>query len=180
MSKSSWRSVAVSYEQIRAWSLKFVRAYAKRLRNHAARTGDHWFLDEVIGNINGQQHILWRAVDQDGDVLEILLQSQRNEQAAQRFFRKLLTGHCYVPRFIITDKLRSYAAAKEEVMPSVKHCQEIRTEQACGEFSPTHARARTAHARIQILKARSTISFGLRREVSRPGPNQQTSAGELR
>ena len=118
------RGVVVTYKTIRKWSQKFGRAYAKRLRHRAARPGDQWFLDEVFVRINGRHPILWRAVDQDGKVLDILIQSRRNKKAPKRFFKKLLKSQCVVPRMIITDKLKSYAAAKEKVMPSVKPCQD--------------------------------------------------------
>ena len=80
-------------------------------------------MDEVFLTIRGQRHYLWRAVDQDGNVLDILVQSRRNKQAAKKFFRKLLKGLQYVPRVIITDKLKSYGAAKREIMPGVEHRQ---------------------------------------------------------
>ena len=82
-----------------------------------------WHLDEIFIKINGTDHYLWRAVDQEGNVLDILVQSRRNKKAAKRFFRKLLKGLQYVPRVIITDKLRSYSAAKAEIMPGVEHHQ---------------------------------------------------------
>ena len=115
------RGVVVTYETIRSWCEKFGRSYAKRLHHRSAPSGDQWFLDEVFVRINGRQHILWRAVDQDGDVLDILVQSRRNTKAAKRFFRKLLKSQCAVPRVIKTDKLKSYPAAKPAVMPSVEH-----------------------------------------------------------
>src|SRR5260370_3871175 len=87
------------------------------------RPGDRWHLDEVFVKLNGRLHYLWRAVDQDGDVLDILVQSRRDKKAAKKFFRKLLKGLRYVPRMIITDKLKSYSAAKAEVLPSVEHWQ---------------------------------------------------------
>jgi putative transposase len=80
-------------------------------------------MDEVVLPIRGKKHYLWRAVDQDGNVLDILVQSRRNKNAAKRFFRKLLKGLQYVPRLIITDKLRSYGAAKRETLPGVEHRQ---------------------------------------------------------
>ena len=80
-------------------------------------------MDEVVLTIRGKKHYLWRAVDQDGNVLDILVQSRRNTKAAKRFFRKLLKGLQYVPRVIITDKLKSYAAAKREILPGVEHRQ---------------------------------------------------------
>ena len=86
--------------------------------------GDRWHLDEVFLKINGRLYYLWRAVDQDGDVLDILVQSHRNKRAAKKFFRKLLKGLQYVPRVLITDKLKSYSAAQTEILPSVEHRQD--------------------------------------------------------
>ena len=118
------RGVLVSYETVRRWCEKFGYLYARGLRKRRARTGDKWHLDEVFLNINGVRHYLWRAVDQNGIVIDILVQPKRDRFAAMRFFRKLLqaTG-CRRPRVIVTDKLRSYAAAKRVVMPSVAHRQ---------------------------------------------------------
>ncbi len=79
--------------------------------------GDTWYLDEVFIKINGIQHYLWHAVDQDGDELDILVQKRCNKKAARRFFKKLLKGQMVKPLKIVTDKLRSYSAAKREVMP---------------------------------------------------------------
>ena len=100
------RGVVVSYETIRAWSLRFGRTYANSLKRRRPRPGDKWFLDEVFVRIQGKLHYLWRAVDQHGNVLDVLVQSRRNTKAAKRFFRKLLRGLQYVPRVIITDKLQ--------------------------------------------------------------------------
>ena len=111
------RGVIVTYEAIREWSLKFGQTYANELRRRRPRTGDKWHLDEMFIKINGKDHYLWRAVDQDGNVLDILIQNRRHKKAAKRFFRKLLKGLQYVPRVIITDKLKSYSAAKAEVIP---------------------------------------------------------------
>src|SRR5258705_632030 len=94
------------------------------LTDYATSPGDRWHLDEVFLKINGRLHYLWRAVDQDGDVLDIMVQSRRDKKAAKKFFRKLLKGLRYVPRVIVTDKLRSYSAARTEVMPSVEHVQQ--------------------------------------------------------
>jgi putative transposase len=117
------RGIVLSYETIRQWCRKFGQQIAKQLRCRRAQTGDKWHLDEVFLKINGRMHYLWRAVDQDGNVLDVLLQSRRNKRAAKKFFRKLLKGCQYVPRVLITDKLGSYAAAKKEVLPSVEHRQ---------------------------------------------------------
>jgi putative transposase len=97
--------------------------FANDLRRRRARPGDKWHLDEVCLKINGQTQYLWRAVDQDGIVLDILVQPRRDKVAAKRFFRKLLKGLQYVPRVLITDKLQSYGAAKAELLPGVEHRQ---------------------------------------------------------
>jgi len=102
------RGVCVTYEAIRQWCQKFGQPFANELRRRRPRPGDKWHLDEVFVKINGQQHYLWRAVDQDGIVLDILVQSRRDTGAAKRFFRKLLKGLQFVPRVLITDKLRGY------------------------------------------------------------------------
>ena len=117
------RGIVVSYESIRDWGLRFGRLFANALKQRRPRPGDKWFMDEVFLRIGGQQHYLWRAVDQDGHVLDILVQSRRNAKAAERFFRKLLKGLQYVPRVIVTDKLKSYAAAKRKILPGVEHRQ---------------------------------------------------------
>ena len=118
------RGVEVTYESIRQWCLKFGKQFANGIRRRQGRLGDTWHLDEVFVSIKGKRHYLWRAVDQDGDVLDILVQRKRNTKAAKRFFRKLLKGLRYVPRIIVTDKLGSYSAAHKEVMPSVKHVRD--------------------------------------------------------
>ena len=98
------RGIDVTHEAIRQWCLKFGQDYANRLKHRRAQPGDKWHLDEVFLTINGERHYLWRAVDQDDNVLDILVQSRRNKHAAKKFFRKLFKGLTYVPRVIITDK----------------------------------------------------------------------------
>ncbi|WP_406416394.1 IS6 family transposase [Streptomyces sp. NBC_00873] len=115
------RGVLVSHETVRRWCAKFGQVYATGLRRRRPRPGDKWHLDEVFIKINGEQKYLWRAVDADGTVLDILVQNRRDTAAARRFFRKLLKKTCSVPRVVVTDKLRSYGAAHREVMPSVEH-----------------------------------------------------------
>src|SRR3954454_4805174 len=115
------RGVIVTYETVRQWCRKFGQTYANTLRKRRPRPGDTWPLDEVFVQINGVQHYLWRAVDQDGNVLDILVQPRRDKQAAVKFLRKLLKGLAYGPRVVITDQLASYGAALREVLPSVEH-----------------------------------------------------------
>ncbi len=117
------RGVFVTYEAIRQWCRKFGQTFANELRRQRPRPGDKWHLDEVFVKINGQTQYLWRAVDQDGLVLDILVQPRRDKVAAKKFFRKLLKGLEYVPRVLITDKLQSYGAAKAELLPGVEHRQ---------------------------------------------------------
>ena len=109
------RGVFVTYETVRRWCDKFGKQFADGIRRRRARTGDKWHLDEVFLKINGVIHYLWRAVDQNGVVLDILVQPKRDRFAAMRFFRRLLVAAGRRPRVIVTDKLRSYAAAKRMV-----------------------------------------------------------------
>ena len=115
------RGIFVTYETIRQWTLKFGQSFANELRRRQPRHGDKWHLDEVVITMKGKQYYLWRAVDQEGYTLDILVQSRRNTKAARRFFRNLLKGLQYVPRVLITDKLKSYATAKKTIMPEVEH-----------------------------------------------------------
>ena len=117
------RGIVVSYETVRQWGLKFGRAIANSLRRRAPRRGDKWHLDEVVLTIGGKHHYLWRAVDRDGYVLDVLVQSRRDKAAAKRLLRKLLKGQGRAPRVMVTDKLKSYAAAKRDIMPGVEHRQ---------------------------------------------------------
>ena len=117
------RGVTVSYETVRQWGLKFGQGVANQVRRRLPRAGDKWHLDEVAVRVAGVQHWLWRAVDQDGFVLDILIQNRRNKDAAKRLLRKLLERQCRAPRVMVTDKLASYGAAKREIMPGVEHRQ---------------------------------------------------------
>src|SRR3954468_12642572 len=112
------RGFVVSYETVRRWCEKFGQTFADRLRRRRLRPGDKWHLDEVFVRIQGVQHYLWRAVDQNGVVLDILVQRRRDAKAAKRFFRRLLKGLQYVPRVIATDKLRSYGVAQRALLPN--------------------------------------------------------------
>jgi len=113
--------IAVSYESIRQWCNTFGPEYARKLRKRQGRLGDTWYLDEVFIKTHGELHYLWRAVDQNGDSIDILVQKRRNKAAAKRFFRKLLKGQCQPPWRMITDKLQSYSLAHREVLTSVTH-----------------------------------------------------------
>jgi len=137
------RGVIVSYETIRQWSRKFGAEYARKLKRREGRLGDTWHLDELFVTTQGERQYLWRAVDQDGDVIDIFVQARRNRRAAERFFRKLLIGQGSEPRRLVTDKLRSYGAAHRTIMPSVVHVTErYANNRAEVSHQPTRQRER--------------------------------------
>ena len=117
----SERGITVSREAIRLWCIKFGAVYASRLKRKHRGYGDTFFIDEVFIKINGKQHYLWRAVGQDGEVVDVFLQARRDGTTAKRFFRRLLKSHGGEPGKIFTDKLRSYAVAHRELMPDIIH-----------------------------------------------------------
>src|SRR3982750_1927073 len=115
------RGIVVSHETVRQWALKFGQDFANRIRRRLPQAGGKWHLDEVAIKIAGVQHWLWRAVDQNGMVLDVLVQSRRDKRAAKRLLRKLLKRQCRAPRVMVTDKLASYGGAKRKLMPGVEH-----------------------------------------------------------
>jgi putative transposase len=115
------RGIIVSREAIRLWCIKFGAIYARKLKRKRRGYGDTFYIDEVFVKINGKQHYLWRAVDQDGEVVDVFLQAKRDGATAKRFFKRLLARHGGEPRKIVTDKLRSYPVAHREVLPEVIH-----------------------------------------------------------
>jgi putative transposase len=133
------RGITVSYEAIRYWCIKFGSTYTRSLRGKQGRLGDIWHVDEMFITIRGERHYLWRAVDQDGDVIDILVTKHRDRQAAKRFFRKALKHQGQAPWQLVTDKLRTYRAAHREVFPSVVH-RTGRYENNRAEVSHQHTR----------------------------------------
>src|ERR671928_915706 len=115
------RGITVSHETVRQWARKFGQSFANQIRRRLPGAGDKWHLDEVCLMIRGTKHWLWRAVDQSGLVLDVLVQNRRDKKAAKRLLRTLLKKQGRAPRVMITDKLASYSAAQSEVMPSVEH-----------------------------------------------------------
>ena len=115
------RGITVSREAIRLWCIKFGALYARRLKRKHRGYGDIFYIDEVFVRINGKQHYLWRAVDQDGEVVDVYLQARRDGTAAKRFFKRLLRSYGDEPRKIVTDKLRSYGVAHRELVPNTIH-----------------------------------------------------------
>ena len=137
------RGVTVTYETIRQWCLTFGLEYARQLRTRRGRQGGTWYLDEVFVRIRGRQHYLWRAVDENGDMIDILVQSRRSRRAAIRLFRKLLERQGCEPRRLVTDKLRSYATAHRTAMPSVIHStRQHENNRAEVSHQPTRQRER--------------------------------------
>jgi len=172
------RGIFVSYETIRQWCGKFGPEYARRLKQHQGRLGDIWHLDEVFVRIRGERHYLWRAVDQDGDVIDILVQRYRNARAAKRFFRKLLKEQGSKPWQLVTDKLRSYDAAHRNIMPSVNHNTE-RYANNLAEVShqPTRQRERQMRGFKSAGQAQRFLSVhGVIRNLSNLGRHQLSSA----
>jgi putative transposase len=135
------RGVILTYEAVRNWCRTFGQTYANQWRHRRPRPGDTWHLDEVVLSINGERHYLWRAVDQDGTILDILVQRRRHKHAAKKFFRKLLKGLTYILRVIITNQLKSYGAAKREMLPGVEHRQHrYLNNRAAHSHQPTRQR----------------------------------------
>jgi len=137
------RGIIVSHETVRQWCAKFGQTYANGLRRRRPRPGDKWHLDEVFITINGKRQYLWRAVDQQGTVLDILVTSRRDGKAATRFFRKLLKRLESVPRVLVTDKLASYGVARRRLIPGVEHRQsKYLNNRAENSHQPTRQRER--------------------------------------
>ena len=137
------RGIVVTRESIRLWCIKFGALYARRLKRKHRGYGDTFYIDEVFVRINGKQHYLWRAVDQDGEVIDVYLQAKRDGAAAKRFFKRLLRSHGGQPRKIVTDKLRSYPVAHREVMPETIHStQQYENNRAEQSHEATRVRER--------------------------------------
>ncbi len=174
------RGIIVSYESIRQWCLKFGPEYARRLKRRQGRLGDTWHLDELYVSIQGQRHYLWRAVDQDGDVIDILLQPRRDRRAAERFFHKLLKGQGREPRRMVTDKLRSYAAAHRTIMPSVTHdTSQYANNRAEVSHEPTRQRERGMRRFKSMAQAQRFLSVhGLPQNLFRVGRHLLRAANQ--
>jgi putative transposase len=150
----------VSYESIRLWCNKFGPHYAKRLKRKHHGYGDTLYLDEVFVKIQGRQHYLWRAVDQDGEVVDVFLQTRRNGKAATRFFKRLLKNHKGNVRKIVTDKLRSYGVAHRDLMPeSIHDTQQFANNRAELSHQPTRVRERVMRRFKSIRQAQRFLNI---------------------
>ena len=154
------RGVTVSYESIRSWCRKFGTVYARRLRKREGRLGDIGHLDELFVTIRGERYSLWRAVDQDGSTIDILLQKRRDRQAAKRFFRKLLKGQGSVPNKLVTDKLSSYRAAHGELIPTIPHATgQYENNRVEVSHQPTRQRERQMRRFKSVGQAQRLLSI---------------------
>ena len=172
------RGITVSYETIRQWCRKFGSEYARGLKRRQGRLGDTWYLAELFVNIQGKRQYLWRAVDQDGDVIDILVQPRRNRRAAERFFRKLLKGQGGEPNRLVTDKLRSYGAAHRTTMPSVIHeTRQYANNRAEVSHQPTRLRERQMRKFKSAGQAQRFLSVhGIVQNLFRVGRHLVSSA----
>ena len=137
------RGIEVSYESIRCWCNKFGPKYARRLKRRHAGYGDSFYIDEVFVKIDGKQRYLWRAIDQDGEVIDVFVQHRRDGKAAKRFFMRLLKTSQDEPRKIVTDKLRSYGVAHRELIPNSLHdTSQYANNRAELSHQPTRVRER--------------------------------------
>jgi putative transposase len=144
------RGITVSYEAIRLWCIKFGPKYARRLKRQHRGYGDTFYIDEVFVKINGKQHYLWRAVDQDGEVVDVYLQTKRDGATAKRFFKRLLRSHGDEPRKIVTDKLRSYGVAHRELIPESIH---VTDRYANNRAEQSHEATRVRERGMRKLKS---------------------------
>ena len=168
------RGIAVSYESIRLWCIKFGPRYARRLKRRHRGYGDTFFIDEVFVKIRGKQHYLWRAVDQDGDVVDVFLQTRRDGNAAKLFFKRLLTVHGGEPGKIVTDKLGSYGVAHRELIPdSIHDTSRYANNRVALSHQPTRVRERSMrrfksmHQAQRFLEAHAAVHnlFNLGRQL---------------
>ena len=148
------RGISVSYETIRLWCIKFGPKYANRLRRKHQGYGDAFFIDEVFIRIDGRQHYLWRAVDQDGAVVDVFLQKRRDGASAKRFFKRLLKNHKDEPRKIVTDKLRSYGVAHRElILDTIHDTSQYANNRAELSHQPTRVRERVMRRFKSVAQA---------------------------
>ena len=153
------RSIVVSRESIRLWCIKFGALYARRLKRKHRGYGDTFFIDEVFVRINGKQQYLRRAVDQDGEVVDVYLQAKRDGATAKRFFKRLLRSHGGEPRKIVTDKLSSYPVAHREVIPEAIHVTDhYANNRAAQSHEATRVRERGMRRFKSIRQAQRFVS----------------------
>jgi transposase-like protein len=144
------RGIEVSYESVRRWVLKFGPIFARELRRRRPRPSSQWHLDEMAVQIGGKRFWLWRAVDSEGEVLDLLVQRRRDKAAAERLMRKLLKKQGYAPAVLVTDKLRSYGAARTATGLTARHEQGLR---ANNRAENSHLPVRRRERKMQRFKS---------------------------
>ena len=144
------RGVEISYETVRRWVLKFGPVIARRLRRRRPQPSARWHLDEMVVRIAGKRMYLWRAVDDEGEVLDLLVQRRRNSRAALRFMRKLLKKQGFAPKLLVTDKLRSYASAFRRLKLTCPHEQGLRKN---NRAENSHQVVRRRERKLQQFKS---------------------------
>jgi putative transposase len=170
------RGIQVSYEAIRLWCRKFGPPLASELHRRHPRPGDKWYLDEVALTINKHRYWLWRAVDQEGTVLDILVQSRRDQHAAECFLHRVLDAEDGVqPRVIVTDKLASYMPAIKRAVPHADHRRHKRLNNRAENSHPTGAQARAGHAAVQVAGAGAALPGDVQRGVQSVPPTAAPS-----
>lgn len=165
------RGIILTYETIRQWCQKCGPDYARKLKKRPGRLGDTWHLDEVSITMQGPRHSLYRAVDQDGDVIDILVQRRRNQRAAERLFRRLIKGQGQEPRWVVTDNLRSYDAAHRTIMPTMNHLNHVyANNRAEVSHQPTRQRERAMRRFKSLTHAQRFLRIhGLTQNLFRVG-----------
>ena len=144
------RGVEVSYETVRRWVRKFGPVFAKRLRHTRPTPSRQWHLDEMVVRIAGETVYLWRAVDHEGEVLDVLVQRRRDKKAALKLMRKLLKKQGFAPTVVVTDKLRSYGAAFKEIGLAARHEQGVRKN---NRAEVSHQPVRRRERKMQRFKS---------------------------
>src|SRR5450432_1311090 len=157
------RGLDVSYETVRRWVSKFGTLFARELRRRRPRPTARWHLDEMAVMIAGRRFWLWRAVDDEGEVLDLLVQRRRDKAAAVKLMRKLLKKQGFAPDVLVTDKLRSYGAARSEIGLSARHDQGLRANNRAEKFAPAYTTARAQDAAFQIARISPTLLVHSRR-----------------
>src|ERR1700747_202496 len=154
------RGLDISYETVRSWVLKFGPVIARRLRQRRPRPRDRWHLDEMVVRIAGKRMYLWRAVDHEGEVLDMLVQSRRDSRAALRLMRKLLRKQGFVPKLLVTDKLRSYGSAFRQLKLTCLHEKGLRqNSRAENSHQPVRRRERKMQRFKSVCSAQRFLSM---------------------
>ena len=170
------RGIDASYETVRRWFLKFGPSIAANIRSSRPRPSDHWHLDEMVISIRGGKYWLWRAVDNEGEVLDFLVQRRRDAQAAKKLMVKLLKKHGFAPSRVVTDRLRSYPAALRAIRLTAEQRSGLASKQQGGELASADTTPRTKTAALQITRLSPTFPRHPCRHIQRIHPSTSSAA----